>query len=403
MAAPVADSYSCASGGTISGGINTPPSWRPDAGTFANISLNTLDSVKPSGWPSNDIGGPFANWSGGVYAEQFSALGALAIHGSGHLSNGMPLWAGNWLFDLSTQLWVGRNVPAAPLLEGGATNAYGESTVTETLGHTYPPHTYDGLVYQPPASGGGSSGAMVRVFYAGSGGNNTIHKFDMSSVSNPPSRVIDNLTMNGASSSYPATAIDTDRGGFWLLTANGVGPLKFVHFSDWSVSTYSGIEYGTYGDNSLIYIPAPFDCLVGMGRANAENTQFDVYVCPIVAGVPQGFTKATTTGTPPSDGRSGGVWSKILSCVVAYEAGGSYNVHRLTPPTGSLTAGTWAWTHESLTGVSGATPSQAINPNNALPFNNGGWSRFIEVPKARCFVWCEGLTQPVQAWRLAGM
>lgn len=383
------------------------PDWVPSEGTFANISLNTMHSVRPAGWPSSEGAGPFLNWVGGVYAEDFSNLGALVVYGSGHLSAGAPLWAGVWCFDLDTRQWVGRNVPSQPLLENADYNDWGESTVSATLGHTYPPHTYDGLIYRSPALGGGPSGSLISFFYPGGLRYNTVHEFDLSSPTAPPARLIDTIPMSGSPSDmghYAQTALDEGRNGIWLTTMHGTGPLKFVGIADWSVTTY-GASYGTY-EHNLVYLPAPYDCLVGFGRHNEPNTVFTVFVCPIVNNVPQGFTQVTPTGTPPADGRCGGVWSTLLNCIVSYEAKMSTSVHRLTPPApGNLTTGTWAWTSETVTGVAGIEPSNAgINTNNGLPYiENGAWGRFIEVPAARCFIWANGVNAPVQAWRLTGM
>lgn len=375
------------------------PAWLPPEGHFTNISLNTLASVRPSGWPNSDVAGPFANWSGATLASGFSKLGAYVVHGSGHLTPGSPLWAGVWCFDLDTLKWVGRNIPSQPMLESPSSvlfNNYGEVTSPAAIaGHTYPPHTYDGLAYCPPALGGGVSGSLLRFFYAGSTMQNSVHKFDLSSPTSPPTRIIDNFPIAG---SYPATAVDEARGGVWVLTGNGHGPLKFLKFSDWSITTFPNVDYNEYGNHSLIYLPAPYDCLVGMGNSGSGGVSRSTWICPIVGDVPQGFTKIEPTGTAPVDRRSGGVWSTILKCIVSYDAAGSYKVHRLTPPSPSaLNSGTWTWTSETLIGVAGATPSKNASANN------GAWGRFIEVPAARCFIFCDGVEQPVQAWRLSGM
>ncbi len=376
------------------------PSWVPAEGQFANISLNTLLEARPAGWPTSDVGGPFANWSGGTLATSFSKLGAYVVHGSGHLSAGAALWAGVWCFDLDTLKWVGRNIPAEPMLEGSPNfmfNSYGEITSPASIaGHTYPPHTYDGLVFQPSSQGGGAKGSLLRFCFAGSNFHRAVHRFDLSSTTAAPTRIIDDLPFGSASASYPATATDEGRGGVWVLTCSGNGPLMFVSFYDWSITKFP-VEYNEYGDHSLIYLPAPYNCLFGMGRSGNGGVSISYWVCPIVGNVPQGFTRVTATGTEPSDHRSGGVWSTLLKCIVSYEGAGSRTVHKLTPPDPSaLTTGTWTWTSETLTGVNDATPSK-----NGVA-NNGVWSRFMEVPAARCFIFCDGVGQPVQAWRLTG-
>lgn len=373
--------------------------WIPAAGTFANISTNTLYDVRPSGWPTSDIAGPFANWAGGVYAQDFSSLGAYVMHGSGHLTpNTSPFWSGVWCFDLDTRAWVGRNIPAAPLYDARDYNTYGECTESPVVGHLTTPHTYDGLSYQSTANGGSSQGSMLTCFFPGTAFQRCAHVYDLSSLTAPPARVVDSIATGGGSSNYPMSATDEARGGVWLLAYDGIGPLQFIKFSDWSVTQHAGIEYGTYANNSLVYVPAPWDCLIGMGNAGSGGVEFGIYVCPIVANVPQGFTRVYPSGTPPSDGRCGGQWSTLLQKVVSYQAGGSYTVHKLTlPAPGSLVAGAWGWSSETLTGASGATPS------NCPAATNGAWGRFIEVPTVQSFIWCDGVTQPTQAWRLTGM
>jgi hypothetical protein len=413
-----ADSYTIASGGTLSAGMNppspgSPPNWRPAAGQFKDISLNTLRGAAPAGWPSSDVAGPFLNWAGGFFNPYWGTYGGVVVRGSGHLTHGTPVWGGNWIWDVGTRLWVGANVPGAPLLEDTSLyNGFFESTQAASLGHTYVPHTYDGLVLRSPANGGSAKGSMWATFSPGSTGYpNFIHEYDLSSASAPPVRKFDDVPLGGSNSSYPMAALDEARGGYWLLPANGAAPLKFIHF-DATVTSYAGIGYGCYGDNSLIYLPAPFDCLVGMGRNNADNTTFCVFVCPIIGGVPQGFVEVTPTGTQPNDGRCGGVWvadtewTDGVGKIVCYEAGRSYRVHMLTPPaSGSLTTGTWAWTYETLVGDQGQLPSNpGVNVNNGLPYTeNGIWSRFVHCPAAKCFLFCNGVNAPMQAWRLTGL
>jgi lysophospholipase L1-like esterase len=384
--------------------------WSTDAllpaGTFRNISLNTMYDARPTGWPNSDVAGPFSNWSGGVYAEDFSTLGAYTIFGSGHLASlTAPLWAGVWCFDLDTLQWTGRNVPPAPLLDNSANyNSYGESIMEDTAGFPTVPHTYGGLVYQPQSLGGGSKGSLLQCFMAGNGITfNRIHRYDLSSATAAPTRVVDAVTWGSESKgSYPAaTQAIASKNGFYLNRTNGQGPAKFISFADWSVTDIS-IGYNDYGDHMLVYCKAPFECIVGMGRTGSGGSQVGVWVCPIVDGVPQGFTAVTQAGTAPDNTnggnlKCGGVWSTLLNCIVSYQSGGSTTVHKLTPPASGALTGTWTWSTETLTGIAGATPSRTASTDN------GAWGRFIEVPAARCFIWCDGVAAPVQAWRLTGM
>ena len=374
------------------------PAWVPAEGTFANVGLNTLYDARPPGWPTNDSASPFLNWCGAVFAPEFGTMGGWVINGSGHLSAGTPLWAGVWIWDVATREWVGRNIPGAPMLESSSFftdfNAYYESLTPGIEGHPYPAHTYDGLVYQSPAEGGGTSGSLLRVCIGGGSGsgNRCVHQFDLSSLTAVPTRVIDTLS-NVASTGYPMVAKDAARGGFWVTSYLGMNSLTFVSFSGWTQTNYPSVAFNGPTNCNMIYVPDR-DCLVAMG-GTAGAADMTVRVCPIVGGVPQGWTVVTQSGTKPADSRCGGDWSTLLGKIVSYEARLSYNVHKLTVPA-DLTGGTWVWETETLTGAGGATPSGYAS-------NNGAWSRFREVPEARCFVWCDSMSHAVQAFRLTGM
>lgn len=385
------------------------PAWVPEPGTFKDISTNTLLSARPAGWPASDIAGPFMNWSGGVYAPDFGTDGGLAIFGSGHLSQGYPLWAGVWVLDLATLGWVGRNVPAEPLLENAASyDGYGLSTVPATLGHPYPPHTYDGLLYRPAALGGGVDGQLIQAGAAGASLANgrRVLAFDLSSATAPPTMVVTDVP--GLGNTYPACADDHARGGFWATDGIGQGGLSFVSYADWSVTSFPSVGFNTYGTTSLIYVPDR-DCLVAISHAGDMYNMYTVVrVCPIVNDVPQGWVLVSMSGTAP-DASSGGVWSTILGCIVSYRGIPSYTtdisqgyvVHKLALPA-NLVSGVWAWATETLTGVGGAVPTMSRDGNNAY-LNNGTWSRFVEVPSARCFLFAGSVNGPAQAWRLTGM
>lgn len=390
-----------------------PPAWVPPVGTFADINGNTLDAAKPAGWPNGDApAGPFNNWNGGAFARDFGTKGAFVIHGSGHLLPGVTLFAGNHLWDVELRQWVSRNVPSPPIVEGGAFNNHRESTDSATLGHLYPSHTYDGLVYLPAAMAqatfpGNVSGALVKCCWPGdSEAVQDIHVSNLDSSSDPAVRVVENIDLAGGSAdgSYPATALDEARGGFWIIAGNGNGPLKFVNTTTWAVTSYAGVGYGSYGNQSLIYVES-LDCLIGTGDDGSGGVSHVVTVCPIVAGVPQGFTTVTLSGTPPADGRCGGIWSDTFGGVICYEGDGATEVLRLKPPTsGSLTTGTWTWKRQTLAPHGGATPSRpGINVNNGeQDSGNGSWSRFVELPAyPGNFLWCGSVYDAMQAWHLS--
>lgn len=174
---------------------------------------------------------------------------------------------------------------------------------------------------------------------------------------------------------------------------------------DTGAVTQHAVGYLDYGDHSMVYIPAPWDCLLAGGRSNSGNTDNRWYVCPIVDGVPSGFTEITPTGTEPTDGRTGMVFDPQQDKLVMHVGGsGGVVVNTLTPPApgGSLTTG-WAWGAITLTGAGGITPAWAINTNSGGPYdNNGTWSKFQRVPitpSLSVYSHVGTITQTMQAWR----
>lgn len=395
--------YTMDSNHQVYGGRFSMPSWRigqPES-TFKNISLNTLASAKPSTW-SGSIGnanGPFSNWSGGIYADDHGKYGAYVTIGSGHLSPGAMIVAGAFLFDAETQLWSMKSGPEYDILElVTPLNTYGESTEQATLGHPTTPHTYGGIVYQPEASGGGVGGSALRNYFAGSdyGTVQCTHKFNFTGQFDVPQRVINHIP---TANSYPATAQDRQRNGYWIVSQNLAGSICFVSYPNYEVSQFSNVDISVYGGNCITYIPAPYDCLVAIGNiGSSPNLQFAMHVSRIVGGTPQRWQRVTLAGSlETSNGGHGGVWSEILNCIVRYNGGGSNQVARITPPPpADILTQDWTFEYETLTGVDGAVPS-------FVHINNGTWNRFVESKQLRTFLWCGGVGQPVQSWRLRGM
>jgi hypothetical protein len=382
----------------------TMPSWLPAAGTFKNVGLNRLLDVAPSGWPTNDIGGPFINWCMGFMNRDGSGFGETGTYGSGHLALATnPLWAGVNLFNWDTLLWRMSNVPAAPISDSTGYNFYGESTSPPTLGHLATPHTYGSLTVRPRAFGGGKRGSMRHNSFPGTPptSNKTLHEFDLDSATAPPARKVDNMPFSGSVNNYIMAAADLYRRGDWCVPFNGNPPLCFVSWDTNTVTQFGGVGYNEYGDHSMQYIPSPWDCLVAGGHDGKR------FVCPIVGNTPQGWTQIFPSGTYPSDDRAGGAWDGIDDSIVAYQEGSSTTVHRLRPPApgGSLTTG-WAWETVALTGAGGAIPSSpGTNPNNGLPYTtNGAWSKMQPVritPSLQVWSWCDGVNSYMQAWRLS--
>ena len=411
MATPRNNTYSVGSGGGVfAGRPNLLPTWVPAAGEIVNVGTSTLFNSRPSGWPTGENAGPVANWACALWLPEYGAQGGYAMLGSGHLSPGSPLWAGLWVWDVATRTWFGYGVPPAPLPEYEPANTgefardalynnYGECIVSGLEGHPYTPHTYYGLVYQPPSMGGGVNGSILRVFFAGAPFANCVHRYPLATPGNTaPTRVIDDIAMGGSSVNYAINALDRSRNGFWLLTYGGRGPIKFVSFADFSVTNFSGIEYNDYGDNWLIHLPAPYDTLIGMGRNNSEATGWAYRSSVITSDTPGAFETLTVSGTPPPRSTTGGAWSAKLGAIVCYDGRGSFTVYKLTPPSAAnvrARTGTWVWTSETLAGPTPIT--------YAADTNSGMYGRLQPAPEIGCALLTNSIFEPMQAFGITGL
>jgi hypothetical protein len=414
MASPVNDSYSVANGVTMYVGRAAPvnagyPSWRPAPGFFADISLNTLADIAPSGWPVTDIASPFSNWSGNNYNDDLGPLGGTSNHGSGHLAlSSNPLWAGVNNFNASTQLFTMSNVPPVPVSDDTTNYQYWEVPAGQPgAGFTMVPHTYGGTLIRSAAAGGGPKGSMVRVNFPGAGVKQATHEFDLSLPSGAPARVISETAIAGG---YPCACVDEAGTGFYLLDYYGQGPMRHYTFGTVQGQPYNytlvpgGASFNSYGNAQMVLKPGANSCLVSTAGAPASGS-VELRICPIIAGVPQSWTTMNVTGTSPNDSRCGLKWSTILQCFVTINGGtlagggtGNATVHRLTPPaSGSLITGTWTWTSEVVVGLGGAILSRS------RVADNGTWGNLVELPKCGTLVFCNSIFDKMQALTLQGM
>lgn len=397
------DTYTANADGTCYVGMFSRPLWSIDIaeGEFKNISsINTVQDIFVAQYPSVlQSAQPFTNWSGGVIAEDVGELGSYITMGSGHLINGATYCSGVCVFDLADLTWRLRAYSEQPVNSGDPMNQFGETTDPSTAPYPFVPHVYDGLVYQPASQGGGSHGKIIQNWYPGTSltGRYCAHSYDLDPVNQMPTRVADVTGFGG--NGYPAAAADYGRGGYWIMSNNGAGRTTFVSFSDFTRTDYM-FEFPSYGEGNLIYIPAPYDCLVMIGTKDSNGVNFSFRVSRIINNAPTSWVAATLINNPISQTRyqSGGVWSEILNCIVSYPARGSYDVYKIIPPSpDDVTTGSWTFETETMTGKAGAVPSDNGKTSD------GAWSRFIEHKPSRTFIWCDRWDQPVQAWRLTGM
>ena len=383
-----------------SGGGGSLPSWVPQAGQFANVSLNLPRDVDPCPanncvWsPNQGQEGIFNVWNGGAYCPNYSQYGALAMYGGGH-----DAYSGNevLLYDITTRNFIRVGFPS-PYNESQR-NSNGEFPD----GQPCIQHQYDGCVYIPPSPDSSSLGSVLKLDNAGDGTLVTtrwVHRMPLTTGPNATGgwNRYANKSAAGYSGDYVAGAWDPTRNRVWILGAQNSYSTGFGYITCGS-TTGTVTMLANQGSNvdtnhCLEYCPM-HDMLVEFA-AIATATRLTGRLC---AGSAY-FDFLSMAGTPP-DEQQGFSWSTALNAFVTYEGNGGTRVFKLTPPATNPLTGTWTWTSQTLTGVGGAVPAKH-GPGSLY---NGLWGRFREVP-ALCdssratFIHCDGRNNPAQLWCL---
>jgi hypothetical protein len=377
----------------------------PAPGMFKNISLNKMADVEPCPahncvYGSGGVEPMFYAWSGGAYDPDYSAYGALLIHGGGHRT-----YSGNevYAFNLATALWERCRSPS--LYSESEADSNGEFPD----GQPYPPHTYSGVEAMPASWYGGTKGKLIRFGFSGASVTQRAHVIPLDDTPTAAwSRftttipIITNLE-------YYAVCRDTTRQGFWLTTA-GEGTDRTCFIDKNGVITSYMIGGPVASRLSLAYSPT-LDLVVARGGVSSpvfDGSRIKVLQASNPAA---GWIDVNFTGLGPMDvardgvsgnesgGACGTEWSSVMGKFVSYPGRGGNKVYILKPGANPL-VDPWSWTSETLTGEGGAVPTVTTATSG---LNNGHWSRFREVPALKCFVWADSAGRPVQLWRPTGM
>ncbi len=358
-----------------------PIDWLPASGEVKAVSLNTLASQDPEddplvnpNYPSDapwraveGQTGVMDDWNGGIWAPDYSALGALVVFGGGH--NG---YFGNevYAWDASTRLWDCIVEPTWPWADP---RDYVEGELQ--TGEPMSVHTYDMVQYIPPSAGGGNKGSFGLLIHSSNhelGGDYTgrAHRCDLDARA--WSRWSTNK-LTGVDGPYQGTTCyDTLRDQYyyfsqdfapmavlssaraWSLKSNGVGPYELG----------SACGYDETGDLVVIYDDFTGD-LAGIDPALSTGAE----------------TALTMSGTaPPGAGRLEYVLEQ--DAFYYWTVSEPLKIYKLTPPAGNKAArlaGTWAWSSQTLSYASG-TPS--IPTSSSV----SAYSRWRYAPSLRCFV-----------------
>jgi hypothetical protein len=386
------------------------PEWRPAAGTRRNISQNFAADVNPC--PGNACGysgtggqkNIFITWSGGAFATNFSALGALIAHGGGHKG-----YYGNevYAFDLDTLMWERLNQPWEP--EPGARGWIGENAPLGPHGiweeGEYAPgipassHTYGNVVYLPAALAGNRRGCFLRLTgtsngWYGGGFTGRTHAFDLDT--RRWRRYSVNLTpKEDGGGDANAVCFDPRRKRFWAI---GRYYSTITRYLDIPTRTWGSVRAPLTGHNtgynqSGCYHP-DLDMFIVIFHPLNETGPLRAKLWGMSCAEPErGWVRLAQDGPRPNGPAPGLEWCPPLKCMVAYEGRQASRILKLTPPDSSVFTLPWRWEEEEI----GGDPPAGRNDGGP-----GHYSRFRWAPKAGCFIWADGVRQPVQAWRPRG-
>jgi hypothetical protein len=408
------------------------PDWVPAPGHRANISLNQLADIDPERPPPHGLGPQafhgtqglaaiFKTWNGAIFSPDYGPYGAMIYYGGGHFGYyGTQLS----LFDFSTRLWSKVNEPV--VLPGAKSYRDYDYDYSGGTGSTYwldhpeicdlkyhdmygttpeVQHTYDGVVYLPPASGGGRKGSML----VRARGHAAIHRCDLDT--GEWSRFSEPSPYSWRGGNTASTCFDPVRKRVWI---EGAGPLKpqanALEYFDigkqrWGAA--AGLNRNSYQYRCSHYWSSQ-DAWLSLS-VTADKSGRRLGLQAIDLSEPEhgwvALKLVSESGAPisyqpdvdwPSVAGTGFDLCTANGCFYLYEGQGKSHIWRLEPAIASPFDRPWRLSKEILRGEPPVFSGQSAG--------NGGLvlSRWRYVRHLKSFVWADHPERPVQLWRPAG-
>ena len=396
MAAPVNDSYSCISGGSVYAGRRNLPIWVPARNTVATLTeVNTFQSVNPgrspaNGWSFNSSGaliggdsyifaGTIDAFSGGVYNPYYGAKGCIVFCGGGHsVSN----WCGIAIFDIATLTYS--------IIQGGSTNCYPVTVANGEYADGSPVavHSYDLLTIIGPEAGY-PQGALVLPFINGGTveanvSSSAAHLFDFANPSSGWMRVAENNAGIIATDASCA-AYDNDLNRVWWIRAgNNLSTLPFYDISTGAQSVVNLINKipATYTNSLSLRYDSSRHLLIHPNGSLDGATRRIYYMD--TSGATNGFVQATlSTAFPAPIGGLGFSFDKILDG--SYLCNVQGRIFRMIIP--SVLTDVWEVTEVAYLGTT----------LNTSPIHGKRWSY---IPSIESFIWKSASTTAHQIYRV---
>lgn len=387
MASPVADSYSCASGGIISAGRFRLPSGFPSSPlTWSEVGSNTLAEIDPAidplvnpNYPGdapwkgiNSHPSVISAWSGGAWDE---ATKSLYITGGGHGDYG-----GNEVYkwNAATGLFSMVTKPSGAIGNIGTLNDGNDASN---------PCYFDG---QPrSAHNYGNLRIVNGEFWNFQGANYSLGMGVRSAFKLAGTSFVRQTTRTWGAS-YGMTVWDSLRSRF-LVISSGNGQPNWWKPSDDSTGA---MAHWTNNDEQEAY---------GVYDTRRDIVlQFSKYVTCFKCDDTSDAVAITATGTPPTwasytalgaPSRSGVVYDYDNDRYLVWGNGSS--IYVLTPPAigQNPLAATWVWSKIDPAAGNTVTPTAAAS--------NGTYGRFWYSPSMKCCGVVNAVTQKMYVFRLA--
>jgi hypothetical protein len=412
--------------------VTNIPAWVPAPGKFANASLDFPAAADPDPNSSaiyrgvQGFAAVWTVWNSGVYAPTVGTYGSMLFFGGANRA-----YDGNAIIAYDIAARTHRRL-SEPALYSSLTEISGDSnTVNANVsvdggypnGTPFPCHTYMLPTFLPSDAGGGTLGSWVymchiqnnvRILYP------NFWRFDLSARTwsrwrSPYLHGVFNL--NGM-------CYDSTRKRLWLIApgpvneygARALWMVNMVNSSETQVMLSGGATSGnTYASTYAASQPGPVyiperDCLVHVGGGGNH------LICTDLSGVAaDGSGTAVAHVITQSGTACPSLWNNMgfglesvggleycsydgnLWVLNQFNGTAVAQLFKLTPPAGALT-GTWTWSSEILTSISGETLALRASTSGTVG-DRCLWGRFRYVPPLKSFIWSDAKDLRVQMGR----
>lgn len=357
-------------------------------------------------------------WSGMVWAPNYSAKGAIVVHGGGH---GGFQGQFVYIFDLSTRQWsrIGiANLPPnfewagfmnVPLSTYTAANDLRDQNWMDypyNGGHIMMhDHSYNTVEYVTPAEGGGTKGSLLIP-----SAPKTQNPSDYPSVWAPHLFNLATGVITRAMSAPTGTFMednnnyicvkDTTRSNIWYFKHGSITCWKQILAGGPPFAWASHVIQKSSGGNTDTYIPGyakaweycpEADAIVALNCGfNQLNAPVWVHVFDMSTGVP--IDLKLDGIIPQGSLYHGGYnpsfeWCPDQQAFYIYEGLGDNYCTVLRPSSLSFATCSWTWSKERFDGVAPVNARGSIGLMTTL---EGAHRRFFWSPFEKCFVWNDG-------------